>query len=209
MRATDRAAGCRGVLATTELRQILGFVQYHEHEAVSNLQTWAIPCAPLAARVTTVSTWSPVAKTRRSSSSASATATRPSATRAVLVTTAYFTPAAVAWANDKPIELWDGRHITRLGFAVPATPALTETVDPGSDITPEVLAPRHPRCGSELVEKHNRRTGEAFLGCSGYPACRYTQSLAPARRGDAGARLLHARVVGLAMQSTAYFEQPA
>ena len=28
------------------------------------------------------------------------------------------------------------------------------------------------RCGKEMVLRHNRQTGEAFYGCSGYPKCR-------------------------------------
>jgi len=31
-----------------------------------------------------------------------------------------------------------------------------------------------PRCGSELVERKNKNTGEAFIGCSSFPKCRYT-----------------------------------
>ncbi len=30
-----------------------------------------------------------------------------------------------------------------------------------------------PLCGSPLVVKHNRRTGEEFIGCSNYPTCHY------------------------------------
>ena len=32
-----------------------------------------------------------------------------------------------------------------------------------------------PRCGSELVERKNRKTGQSFLGCSRYPRCRGTR----------------------------------
>jgi DNA-directed RNA polymerase subunit M/transcription elongation factor TFIIS len=28
------------------------------------------------------------------------------------------------------------------------------------------------RCGKEMVLRHNRQTGEAFYGCSGYPKCK-------------------------------------
>jgi ssDNA-binding Zn-finger/Zn-ribbon topoisomerase 1 len=31
-----------------------------------------------------------------------------------------------------------------------------------------------PWCGSELVERHNRKTGSVFMGCSTFPQCRYT-----------------------------------
>lgn len=32
-----------------------------------------------------------------------------------------------------------------------------------------------PWCGRELVERHRRSDGVSFVGCSGYPACRYTR----------------------------------
>lgn len=34
---------------------------------------------------------------------------------------------------------------------------------------------RCPKCGSELVERKNRKTGEAFWGCSEFPKCRGTR----------------------------------
>ena len=32
-----------------------------------------------------------------------------------------------------------------------------------------------PRCGSQLVERNNRKTGQTFFGCSRYPKCRGTR----------------------------------
>lgn len=34
---------------------------------------------------------------------------------------------------------------------------------------------RCPKCGSELVERKNRKTGEVFFGCSEFPKCRGTR----------------------------------
>ncbi|MDR1183352.1 MAG: NERD domain-containing protein [Coriobacteriales bacterium] len=31
-----------------------------------------------------------------------------------------------------------------------------------------------PWCGSELVERHSKKTGDSFIGCSAFPKCRYT-----------------------------------
>ena len=45
------------------------------------------------------------------------------ATRACLVTTGTFTPAARAWAKDKPIELWDQATVMHLALTTPATTA--------------------------------------------------------------------------------------
>jgi restriction system protein len=101
------------------------------------------------------------------------------ADRAYLVTTGRFTAAAIAWTKGKPIELWDGQNLGRLGFATPdPVPIDSGQVSPKAPANP--LAPRCPRCESRLVEKRNRRTREAFLGCAGYPNCRYTRPLAPA-----------------------------
>ena len=37
-----------------------------------------------------------------------------------------------------------------------------------------------PRCGERLVERRNRKNGQVFLGCSGYPECRYATKSLPA-----------------------------
>jgi restriction system protein len=95
-----------------------------------------------------------------------------SADRAYLVTTGYLTPAALSWSRGKPIEIWDGRYIGRLSVAVPDP--INDSVRVEADPT-DSLVPRCPQCESRLVEKRNRRTGEAFLACPGYPNCRYTR----------------------------------
>ena len=33
-----------------------------------------------------------------------------------------------------------------------------------------------PSCGRELVERHRRSDGHAFIGCSGWPSCHYTRN---------------------------------
>jgi DNA polymerase III delta prime subunit len=35
-----------------------------------------------------------------------------------------------------------------------------------------------PMCGKRLWVKHNKKTGHKFLGCQGFPACRYTRPIA-------------------------------
>jgi ssDNA-binding Zn-finger/Zn-ribbon topoisomerase 1 len=32
-----------------------------------------------------------------------------------------------------------------------------------------------PRCGDDLVVRHNRRNGNPFLGCDSYPACSFSE----------------------------------
>ncbi len=39
----------------------------------------------------------------------------------------------------------------------------------------EVLDEKCPRCGSPRIRKVDPRTGEEFIGCSSYPACRWRQ----------------------------------
>jgi ssDNA-binding Zn-finger/Zn-ribbon topoisomerase 1 len=52
--------------------------------------------------------------------------------------------------------------------------------EPESGSSSPGAAPACPRCGKPLVRRTQRSTGLAFLGCSGYPECRFTRSL-PAR----------------------------
>ena len=43
-----------------------------------------------------------------------------------------------------------------------------------------------PKCGSAMVERTNRDSGEPFLGCTRFPACRGTRPMpAGAQTGDA------------------------
>lgn len=125
------------------------------------------------------------------------------ADRAYLVTTGRVTQTAVRWAEGKPIEIWDADEVSRLSkrgaaeqlplFQRPwaelaASPAPTPAPAPEAiSRTPAVTeqsskalvqpVPTCPRCGSKLVTRHNRATDEPFLGCSGFPACRYTRPM--------------------------------
>jgi restriction system protein len=89
------------------------------------------------------------------------------ADRAYLVTSGRLTAPAVAWAAGKPIEIWDEKSLVEVAVMVP-------------DNRPQVGEPRSldastcPRCGSSMVVRKNRSSGEEFLGCSGFPACRQT-----------------------------------
>lgn len=42
---------------------------------------------------------------------------------------------------------------------------------------PLVVIERCPSCERRLVVRTNRQTGDAFIGCSGYPRCRFTEPL--------------------------------
>ena len=93
------------------------------------------------------------------------------ANRAVMVTTGRYTSSARDWARAKPIDLWGP---DQLGKAAASTFSVT------SGPAPE-LAPSLGRCpwsDSPLVVRTNRATSEKFIGCSDYPACKYTRPLA-------------------------------
>ena len=112
------------------------------------------------------------------------------ADRAYLVTSGRLTQAATKWVQGKPIEVWDGDRLVKLSaelatktkrpkekspltaLAVEGAPTAVAAENPGVSVATGVAC---PDCGSTLVQRRNRRTGEAFWGCSAYPQCRYTK----------------------------------
>jgi len=92
-----------------------------------------------------------------------------------IVSTGAYTEAAAAFAADKPIELITGEQLLAMIRAVqPAAPTsapTTHTQEPASSPSTHV-ATTCPRCGAAMVERRNRQTGAAFMGCSRFPACR-------------------------------------
>jgi len=89
-----------------------------------------------------------------------------------------FTRDAEAFARGKSIELIGGatlldmihaaKEVQRLALA-PASP-VEPTLPRQSLVSGSIKA--CSRCGSTLVQRRNRRTGEYFLGCSQFPRCR-------------------------------------
>jgi hypothetical protein len=45
-----------------------------------------------------------------------------------------------------------------------------------------------PKCGSAMVRRTNRDSGEAFLGCTTFPACRGTRPIATGEQGSVPSR---------------------
>ncbi|KAB7772535.1 restriction endonuclease [Xanthomonas sp. LMG 12462] len=89
-----------------------------------------------------------------------------------------FTNDAERYARGKPIELIGGAQLIQMIRAVQQgafdpNMALLR-VDRLLIVTPSIAAvqPRCPRCGSAQVQRMNRRTSKAFLGCSQFPKCR-------------------------------------
>ena len=87
---------------------------------------------------------------------------------AILITAGWFTPQAREWAKGKPIQLWDVDRLSRaVTGPLPSAPPAA---------APTSLARACPRCGSTLTARRNSRDGSEFIGCAGFPKCRYTES---------------------------------
>lgn len=100
------------------------------------------------------------------------------AVRAIVITAGYFTAEARAWARGKPIELWDVDRIVKSPSPDMHAPTVTQPL-PIAEINAPSL--HCEQCGSELLVRRNRSTGERFYGCSRYPSCRFTRPMkAPA-----------------------------
>ncbi|WP_440975279.1 restriction endonuclease [Pseudoxanthomonas winnipegensis] len=93
-----------------------------------------------------------------------------------------YTKDAERFAQGKPIELMGGaqllemiRAVQRDAASLPSARTRSEPVLVTSEPAPIPIAPATcPRCGSDLVQRINRRTGEHFLGCRQFPKCRGT-----------------------------------
>ena len=88
------------------------------------------------------------------------------------ITTNMFTLAAERWAEDKPIELIDGKslieHVRDSGVqSLGGSVASQQTRQEGIC----------PKCGGKLVLRTNRKDGSQFWGCSNYPKCNFTKPL--------------------------------
>lgn len=94
-----------------------------------------------------------------------------------------FTPDAARFAEGKAINLLDGPKLLALMRSVQSD----RTVRDGSTGQSPVnrfdgrseaavpAVPSCPKCGAGMIERANRRTGERFLGCARFPACRGTR----------------------------------
>lgn len=91
-----------------------------------------------------------------------------------------YTKDAERFAQGKPIELISGGQLLEMIRAVQREPVVQAAQPPRIEpaLTPASItampSPTCPRCGSALVQRTNRRTGNGFLGCSQFPRCRGT-----------------------------------
>ncbi len=93
------------------------------------------------------------------------------ADRAFLVTTGQLTRPAAEWIQGKPIEVWDGEALAQAPLRRPARRR------PAPPAPAAALRPLCPQCGKELVHRRDPHTGEHYLGCPNYPACRYARPM--------------------------------
>jgi restriction system protein len=93
------------------------------------------------------------------------------------VTTNIFTREAEAFAEGKPIELVDGSLLVdwiRESGALAADFSQTEKATASLRSASNEIE-TCPKCGRPLVIRRNHRDGSRFLGCSGFPKCRFTR----------------------------------
>ena len=92
--------------------------------------------------------------------------------RVKIVTIGDFTPDALAFARDKPVDCITGAQLLHL---IEGLPLQTTSTTP-SNVSP-TRAADCPTCGSTMTSRTNRRSGEHFMGCTRYPACRGTRKV--------------------------------
>ncbi len=103
----------------------------------------------------------------------------------IIATVGHFTNDAREFAKGKPIQLLNGAALVSLVDGVRSDPGtVSKAASPGS--VPEITravgervesgALGCPRCGSAMVARTAKASGQRFLGCSRFPACRGTRS---------------------------------
>jgi restriction system protein len=98
------------------------------------------------------------------------------ASSVTIVSSGIFTQEAQNFAHGKPIDLIDGIQLKRLvsSVQVSGSEARLET-NAEVKSQPSTVC---PQCGEKLVTRTARRgpnAGNKFVGCSGFPKCRYVQ----------------------------------
>jgi len=91
-----------------------------------------------------------------------------------IAATGDFTPDARRFAQGKPIELIHGHALLTMIREAQST-APTPQLAPSNTLRQPDGPPNCPQCGTVMVKRNNRRTGDAFWGCPKYPGCRGTR----------------------------------
>lgn len=93
--------------------------------------------------------------------------TASNANEIIIICSGRFTQEAYSFALDKPMTLMDGYKLSALIQDVQSSPALSNEK--------QALCPRCRNALVERVAKRGPNSGNAFLGCSSFPKCRYTE----------------------------------
>lgn len=98
-----------------------------------------------------------------------------------VVTSGTFTDDAKKFAQGRNVELLDGAMLIHALRAASPGPQQSELKQPNApeEVHQPMMRPCHV-CGSKMVRRTAKRgatAGQAFLGCSGYPACKTTRPI--------------------------------
>jgi restriction system protein len=89
--------------------------------------------------------------------------------KALIIGIGGFTQEAIAFSNGQPIELLDGSTF----ICIKRGAHLSKVIIPSRSEYGQC-----PKCGKDLVQriaKKGPQSGSTFIGCSGFPSCRYTR----------------------------------
>jgi restriction system protein len=93
-----------------------------------------------------------------------------------------YTADAWRFAGGKAIELINGEALLSMVREVQTPTPAKVTIATTSTVNTTELGPAPPlrlpcpKCGAAMVKRLNRQTGDHFLGCAKYPACRGTRA---------------------------------
>lgn len=103
------------------------------------------------------------------------------ADEAIFVSSGSYTPDALAFVNGKPIRLIDGESLLGMIAEVQVARRIDGTPTTGLSAAPPLKGTACPVCSSSMVKRMSKtgpRAGQAFWGCSKFPACRGTRPVA-------------------------------
>lgn len=94
-----------------------------------------------------------------------------------MVSSGHFTKDTITFAKGLPIELINGEQLLELIADVQTTKPLQASVKPIiKPIVKQTNTTTCPKYASPMVQriaKKGANLGNAFMGCSGFPKCRY------------------------------------
>lgn len=98
-----------------------------------------------------------------------------SKSKGYFVTTTFFTEAAQKFAKDKRLRLHDGDGLLDIIYRQEGLGDKVGLADKERSILLRSVPPICPVCRRSLVRRQKDQS--VFIGCTGYPACRYTFSI--------------------------------